>query len=325
MAHAIESRANIPANRLRDALDRAERLIVNVNQDTVEELLVLFDQIEQMFEELSASSIDLRPEEVRWQSLQNRIFSRPLPIVRAANRAGGMRSLRAKHPPANAAWWKLDGLVVERRRKSTIRLIATILILVGIAGGLYWGVNTLFPPDPDAVLMVDTTAQVDRFVMNQQWEEALALVDQTLELLPDEPELWIWKSVLHEQLGEADAAAEARTEAQRTLADQPAQFWILLGTTRFQVGDIAGAEDAGNQAIVVDPDEPQAYLLLGGVAEAQGDVPTAIEMFDRTYELAEFSNPELAVIARVRLGQLLQQPRFSNDPATPTPAATPSP
>lgn len=325
MAHTIESRANIPANRLRDALDSAEKLVVSVNQETVEELLVTLDRIDQMLNELSQDPIDLRPEEVRWRSLQNRIHSKPVAVARAAAKAGGMQKLRAQHPPAEGEWWYLDRLVVERRRKSTIRLITTVLIIVGVLGGLYWAVNTLFPPDPDAVLMVDTTAQIDIYVRNQEWEQALELVNQRLQQLPEEAELWIWKTVLHEQLGEAEAASQAKTEAQGILSDNPGQFWVALGNTRFRVGNIDGAEQAGQEALAINDEDPQAYFLLGGAAEARGDIGTALEMFNKTYELAEFSNPELAVIARVRIGQMLQQPRFSNGSATQTPGAVEAP
>ena len=325
MAHTIESRANSPANALRDALDKAERLIVTVDADTVEELLVLFDTIEGSMVTLSQGAIDLRPEQTRWISLQNRIYSTPTPITRAAAKAGGLASLRAKHPPAEGDWWRLDGIVLERRRKSALRTLSTVLIVVGALGLVYWAVNTLFPPDPDAVLMVETTSDLDIFVREQQWDGALALVDARLEQLPDEPELWIWKAVLHEQLGQDEAAAEAAAEAKLLVPDNVGQFWVVLGNTRFQVGDLAGAEAAANEAIALDSEDPQGYFLMGGVAEAKGDIQTAMDMFDKTYELAEFSNPELAVIARVRLGQMLQQPSFPNQAATDTPGPTPTP
>lgn len=299
-------------------------MIVSVNEETVEELLALFDQIEGLLVELSANAIDLRPERVRWGSLQNRIYSKPTPITRAAARAGGLASLRAKHPPAEGDWWRLDSLVLERRRKSLIRTAATLLIVVGGGALLFWAINTIFPPDPAAVLMVETTADLDIFVRDQQWDGALEQVEATLEQLPDEPELWIWKTVLHERLGESEQAAQASAEAQELLADNLGQFWNVLGNTRFRVGDLAGAEDAANQALALNPDDAQAYFLLGGVAEAQGDIQTAMDMFNKTYELAEDSNPELAVIARVRLGQMLQQPVLPNEAATLTAVATPA-
>ena len=49
--------------------------------------------------------------------------------------------------------------------------------------------------------------------------------------------------------------------------------------------------------------------MLGTVSEMEGDTGAAIELFEKTFELALDSNTELAVVARVRMGTLLQQPK----------------
>jgi tetratricopeptide (TPR) repeat protein len=325
MAHTIESRTNSPANDLREALDVAERLIVTVDETSVERLLVLLDDIERMLEELSQSGIDLRSEEVRWTSLQNRLYSKPLPITRAAAKAGGMAKLRAKHPTAKGDWWRLDTIVMERRRKSAIRTVLTIVIATVVIAGLYWAVNKLFPPNPDAVAMVEATANIDTYVRTQDWEGALGVVDQSLQQLPNEPELWIWKTVLLERLGDNEGADQALAKAKELMAETPSLFWVTLGNTRLQVGDLAGVDDAVTQALATNPEDPQAYFLKGNLAEVNGDVTTAMDMYNKTYELAQDSNPELAVIARVRLGQMLQQPVLPFEAGTETPAATGTP
>ena len=48
------------------------------------------------------------------------------------------------------------------------------------------------------------------------------------------------------------------------------------------------------------------------------DIPTAIAMFDRTFALAEEENAQLAVIARVRMGNLLQRAPALGNAITPT-------
>lgn len=328
MAYTVESRAGNPANHLRDALDQAERLIVSVDRRTVEEFLTLLDAIQQMWLDLSGEAVaagaDLRAEDVRWQSLLNRLSSKPGPIVSAAASAGGYASLRAKHPPADAPWWHLDALLGERRRKSARRLLTTVLAIVIGATALYYAINALFPPNPEAVMMVDANSQIGILIRDERWEDALTVADQTLVNLPNEPELLIWRVVLLERLGKTDEAATALQTAQDSFPSSPALFWTNLGNTRFQVNDLDGAEAAGQQAVALDPNEAQAYLLLGGVAETRGDMGRAIEMFNTTYDLAADTNPELAVIARVRMGQALQRPMLPTSPDE-TPAATPTP
>jgi tetratricopeptide (TPR) repeat protein len=326
MAYSVETRASNPANALRDALDKAEREVVAPEAGTIEEFLISLDQIEQMFADLSRNQIDLRPEEARWQSLLNRISSQPAPLTRAAARAGGLTRLRARHPPAQSFWWRLDA-EVTRRRLQTIRRIALMLLIIAtVLTGAPWAIDKLFPPDPETVLLVGATGDIEQLILEQKWEEALQVVEETRRQLPDEPELMIWEGILAEQIGDATRAATALAQAQERLADQPTLFWLTLGNYRLQVGDLDGAETAAQKAVELDPQEAQAYFLLGGIAETRGDVPTALEMFDKTFDLAEADNPQLAVIAKVRFGQLLQRPApLPTSAETPAATTTPAP
>jgi tetratricopeptide (TPR) repeat protein len=322
MAHTVETNTRTLFSQLREDLDKAERLVVQVDGGTIEEFLTLLDRIENQFEILGESDSDLRPEQSRWDSLLNRINNRPNPIVHAASVAGGMEKLRAANPPAESFWWHLDSEVVRRRVQSIRRLITTVVVLVVVVVGGYWAINFFFPPDPEAVLMVETTNSIDRLVVEGRWQEALDLVKAAREQAPDQAELIVWEAVLNERLGNDEAAATALAEAEEVLASNPIQVLIFLGNNRLRVGDIEGAKAAGEEALQLNPDEPQVYFLLGSVAETEGDIPLAITYFDQTFQLAESSNPQLAVIARVRMGQLMQSPGSMTSPEA-TPTATP--
>lgn len=321
MAQTIEVRIGNVANRLREMLDKAERMVVQVDRTSVVDVLTLLDRIEVMFDEFDKAEEgpDLRPEKTRWLSLLNRINSQPQPIVRAANAAGGLPKLRRENPPAENFWWHLDTELAHRRRQAIRRGLTTLLISVVVIAGALWAVNTFFPPDPTAVAMVETTNAIDQFVSTQNWEQALEVVRAARAQMPEQPELMIWEAVLLEQLGDPAAAAEALAHAQAALTDQPIQLYLYLGNYRLQVGNTEGAEQAAMQAQELDPEEPQVYFLLGGIAETRGEITKAINYFDQVFELAQESNPQLAVIARVRMGQLLQSPNALRSPvATPT-------
>ncbi|MFZ1771684.1 MAG: hypothetical protein WAU00_20910, partial [Caldilinea sp.] len=66
----------------------------------------------------------------------------------------------------------------------------------------------------------------------------------------------------------------------------------------------------------------------------RGDLPAALDAFDRAATLAEADNAQLAVVSKMRYGMLLQQfqmpgaeqsPLDTSGDATATPTATPSP
>jgi hypothetical protein len=105
MAYSVESKANNPANKLREELDRAERLVVSLDATNVEAYLLLLDQIDQRITDLTANEGDLRPELGRWDGLTSRLYSQPGPLVSAAAQVGGLAALRKKHPPAESFWW----------------------------------------------------------------------------------------------------------------------------------------------------------------------------------------------------------------------------
>lgn len=303
MAHALDSRASSPANDLRDTLDLVERLIVSPNADTIETLLTSLDKIAAMFNDLTQTNIDLRSEEVRWEGIRRRLQSKPGKIAAAANAVGGFAKLRAQHPPAEEEWWRLDQVISERRRQAIVRGLQTLTViaLIGII------VYLLLPePNPDAVFVLETEAVLDEAMMAGEFDEAQVAAIAAAEELPTSPELWLWATVLSEQVGDDTTAERSLENAMALMPEQPVAVWIDLGNKRLQLQDLDGAEAAANQALTIDDQEAQAYFLLGGVAEMRGEKRLAIDYFEQTFALAEIDDPQLAVIAKVRMGTLLQ-------------------
>lgn len=308
MAHTVIASLRTQGTHLREMLDKAERLAVQLEPATVESFLKSLDTIEALLTELEASGFDVRPEATRWESLLNRVNSHPQPIVRAASSVGGMAQLRAANPPAESFWWHLDTEVAQRRRKAISRAAVTLASIIIIVVGALWALETFFPPDPIAVAMVETTSLLDRMTSEQDWEGALAVVQDARQRLPDQLELAVWETVLHERLEDPVAAARTLAEAEAMTQARPIDLYIQLGNKRLLVNDLDGAEAAAQQGAAMAPEEAQITFLLGGIAEARGQLGTAIDYFQQTFELAQEENPQLAVIARVRMGQLMQSP-----------------
>lgn len=320
MAYTVESRANTAADALREALSKAERQIVDPTAENIESLLVLLDRIQQMVGNFDTSNVDLRSEMARWETLQSRLQSNPGVIARAASRAGGMQALRAKYPPATAVWWHLDQLHNTRTRKAVQRTLTTVVILAVVVIGGWQLVNYFFPPDPTAVAVLEASNRIEQFVAEGNWPAARTVIDEALQANPDTPEMLVWSIVLAEQMKDPERAQTDLAKVKELFAEQLPELWVMLGNQRYQLGDFDGAEAAANEAMAINDREPQIYLLLASVAEARGEVTTAIDYFQKTYDLAD-SNPQLQVVARYRMGQLMQQaPMLS--PTTPVTNST---
>lgn len=315
MAYRVDSRANTAADALREAMGRAERQIIQPNRENIESLLLTFDQIEQMVNGFSEGDIDLRSELARWEALQNRIRNNPGVIARAARAVGGLQQLRAKHPPASGMWWRADELHATQTRQTLQRTLLTLVTIVVVLVGGWQLVNFFFPPDPTAVVMLETSNRIEDAISKDDLPLARQYVDETLQTNPDAPEMLIWSIVLAEKMNDTVRATSDLEHSKEVFADQLPEFWVMLGNQRFQLGDLEGAEAAANEAIAINDREPQIYLLLASIAETRGQVDVAIRYFEQTYELSD-SNPQLQVVARYRMGQLMQQAPMLN-PSTP--------
>jgi len=308
MAHSVGEQRNSPANRLRAAVEQAERSAGRLKAEEVESFLVGLDDIVEQFQELEAGGLDLRPERTRLDSLLSRLDSHPRLITAPASSLGGLAALRHRHPPASGAWWHLDDVEAERRKRLVRRLLTSLGVLMTVILVIYVVLTYVFPPDPNAVLASDATGRLPELVATGKWEAADALIAKTLaHLTTDDVELLVWQSVVAQHLGRQKEADAAFARAQSLVPQsKQATFWSTVGNVRLSAGDLDGAKAAGDKALVIDPNAAQAYFLLAGVAEARGEVSQAIDYFQKTFDLAADKNPQLAVIARVRMGMLMQ-------------------
>ena len=318
MAHNTTNRANSPADALRRDLDEAEKLVTRIRPEGVEALLLTLDRIDAELDTFDDSEMDLRPERSRWDSLIQRVNTQAPAIAGAAAKGPRFAQLRKTHAIGPATefsfWWFLDQEASRQRRKILVRLGTVVGSVLGGLLLVYGVMMTFFPPDPLDVLYADVMYQLDQYSMEQNWPDALTVIDANLEQLAAEPDILIWRGVLEEQLDHPEIAKKNLDQAWAMLAGREVNYWNALGNRRLQVGNLDGAEPALDQALVLDPENPQAHFLLGGLAEARGDNTLAMEYYNRVFDLAEASDPQLAVIARVRVSQILQSPNVFPTP-----------
>ena len=308
MAHSVLDHRDSPANQLRTALDDAEKNVLRLRPDQVESFLSGLDRLEEQFQALEAGGLDLLGERTRQHSLVSRLHGQPQLVIKPAAQVGGLAALRQKNPSASADWWHLDVVEAEQRRRLMRRLFTSLGVIVGVILAIYIVLTYVFPPDPNAVLSSGATGQLPDLIARSEWEVADTLIAQTLaQMTVDDVELFIWQSVVAAHFERQKEADDAFAQAKALVpADRQAVFWSTVGNVRMAAADLAGARAAAAEALAIDPDEAQAYFVLASLAEIEGDVRAAIDAFEKAFELAADENPQLAVIARVRMGMLMQ-------------------
>jgi tetratricopeptide (TPR) repeat protein len=332
MAHTVETRVETPTAELRDLLNRAERQLPVMDSSSLVEYLRGLDRIEELMESLTTESVDLRPEMTRWLDLQARMGAQAGHLVKLARPLGGFAALRAANPPAINGWWRLDELVAADRKRSGKRWLVIALVAAAVLAVGAFVYQRFLAPSPEVVLAVSAVNDVEQLAMEQKWDEAYALTEQTLQQVPDNPDLLVWAGVLSERRGDTAKAQEYLSRAEQVLGD-PMRYQIALSMRRLQASDLDGSEAAANAALAINPKEPQAVFFLANVAEMRNKPEQALDLYMKTADLAEDSNPQLTVVAKMRYGMLLQQLNYSMGPAPTevtsgaapagTPAATP--
>ena len=310
MAYSVREERQSLATSLREDLAEAERLIIQLRRDNVESFLQLLDRIDERFTQLESSGLDLRPEQTRWGSLHSKLRREANRVKRVLDVAGGLEKLREANPPAQGLWWHLDAVVAAARRRFIRRLgmtAGTVVALLAIVWALF---TFVIPTDPNAVITSEALTSLRQLSLEGRWEDALAVIEEAkAQLTQSDAELLIWEAVIRDKLGQSESVQDTLAEAKALVpSNQQVDYWWTLGFIRLAVGDLEEACTAGNEALALDPSNPQGYFLLGTVAEVEGDVGAAIDLFEKTFQLATDSNSQLAVIARIRMGTLLQRP-----------------
>ncbi len=326
MAQAIRESKVTPADELRDLLTRNEKRVVNLRGQGAEALALLLDldRIAELWPELEASGVDLRPEQGRWETLQALVRRYASVVVRELRALGGLPALRAQHHPSGEAawWWYLAEQLQAQRARNLARAAVTLGGVVAVAALVYFLVfHVFFPVDPalKAALEAQTAGEVK---IAQQGDYAGALADfrRATEYRPGDPATWLRVGCILYRIGDTVGAEENFYRARVLLGDLQ-DLRLARAPICVQLGVVDLAEADLREAIAADPQNAAAYYYLSSILEERGELLEALLSVQRAAELAEAQgDTELVALARFRAGVLMQQLAVQGIPAgKPTP------
>ncbi len=325
MARAISSEHMTPADELRELLVDSETLVANLRGQGADplELLENMDRINELWPQLEAAGMDLRPEAGRWESLQARVRSSAPALLGDLKARGGLAALRQKQYGSSQApwWWYLDQQVrAERMRRLKKAALVTVAVVAGGAA-LILILGRLFPVDPKVQASMSAMLSGQQKVQNDKnFEEALTSFQQATVLTPDDAETWLWLGATQQILGHPEEA-DASFRRARELVPDEVQFRLGRAPVYTGLGMLIEAKADLDAVVARDPENPQAYFYLTSVYEAQGDLEKATESLQKASDYAEARNmAELTALSRYRLALMLQQLQMMpGPPDTPTP------
>ena len=297
------------ADDLRELITQAELIVANLRGSGArgQTLLFLLDTIVELEARLREMGVDLRAEDSRIETVQRLLLSKDTILVREMRAVGGLPAARdALKPPEDHWWWFLDGRVAERQRRALRRGLTILAGLVGallIFSLLY---RYVFPPDPQQVAIMELQSEAEQALAQGDLVVATERYREAVKVKPDDPELHALVGVVEEAQGHQAEAQAAYAEAER-LSPTRARFLVTRGMSRVRFGDVDGAIADGQEALTLEPEMAEAYFLLGNAFEAKGDRLEAIKNFELAANHADSKNAALVVLAKTRMGMLLQQ------------------
>jgi tetratricopeptide (TPR) repeat protein len=303
----VTTTARTPADRVREALDRAERLVSNLRGagPRVLELLHLLDQAADALAELEEAGVDVRAERVRFETVQRQLRHRQGSFLAEAGMAF-QQERSAIQPDRTRWWWFIDETVSRERVRRVRRWLVGILLGALLLSAAWLAYDRFVAPSPEVRQAFQYSADGEALVEEGDLREALAEFEAAAALTPDNPELWLWQGVIHFELNEVDEAQVA-FETARSLYETDFDFLLDRGMIYLRAGDLDAASADVERAILENPESGRAYYLRAGVATQRGEYAAAVADLEWAAELARAAgDTRLEAAARAQRAMVIQ-------------------
>ncbi len=316
----VPSKSRTTIDRVREALDQAERAISALSdagsrasevgdRSTLSnplELLHLLDRIDHELHDLGQQDVDVRIEQTRFETLQRQLQHRKERFLKQAGWALEEARRSSRDSLSDNWWWHLDEAAARQRRRRLMRLAAGALAVIVLLAGAWLAYERFLAPPPEVGEALRHMEAGRYQVAEGDLRAALAAFNAATELTPDDPEPWLWKGVLHGQLGASTQAEEAFAAAE-PLYETRFDFVLNRAPIYLQAGDVAKSRADANKAIDLDPTSGWGYYMRAGVAAAEKDYDAALADLERAAELADQSGDRrLQALAATQQAQLMQ-------------------
>jgi tetratricopeptide (TPR) repeat protein len=300
---AQETGALNDSDRLRTLIDDCEKALASLNAESARLLMENVTAAHRLLDSLQATGADLRGEEARLGTVDDRIVRYADDIVRALGGRPALVALREQVAPRTTErWWLLDA-ELDRRRQQRLKqlgILAVVVAVILVAG--YIARPVLFPPDP----VGDAVTAASRALDTKNPTAAIAAIDSGLAQLPTNTELLIWKGALFERAGD-QKSADAAYQQGLSYADSEREFYFQRALAYVRMGEYARVVTDTTTLINQYPDMSEAYYIRATGYEGLNKRSQAYSDLEKCSELAQaVGNDTLYAQARVRMGTLLQ-------------------
>ncbi len=316
-----KKQSSTPQNRaeeLRKLLDQLETRVGKLEHSEKDELLTippLLDETQQLLTELRDKGGNWQSEETRLETITAQLERKAGTFVRKVGGKEALDDARVANAPAEPGWWwRLDDLVREKQHQRLRKIGKWSLIAAVILVALGLAYRQFLAPSPEMIAALEHQQEAENLGYLGEYDAALEEVNRGLENLPDDVELLVLKGILLGVQDRSDEAEEIFVQA-RTLAEDNV-FFLQIRARLYLRLDLLDEAFVDAEVLTEEvPDDPRGYLYLAMIYDARDEWRLAVDHYEKASELAQTSGePQLYVMARSRLADLLQSPPLEITP-----------
>jgi tetratricopeptide (TPR) repeat protein len=311
-----------PGERVREALERAENLVTNLEGAGTEALQLLhnLDYVSDQLDHLrETSDIDLRAEATLFETIQRQLDRRGGRFLAEVGDAL-YEERNAVQPAEDHWWWFIDEVIADRRKSRLQRVFTRVGIAVAVLLIGWLAYEQFLAPAPNVREAMRASASAEMLVQEGDLEAALEEFETAVALHPEDADSWVWIGVLRQELDQSEQAEEAFQRAQELSKDM-VLFLRARARVYMFIGDLEAAEADANRAVEMNPESGHGYLIRANVAAEQGRFDEALEDLERADQLArEAGDVRLEALARTQRAMMMQRQLYSG---ASEPTATP--
>ncbi len=310
MLNDRRGRARTPAEQLREDLTQLENRIGKLDYGTREEvldILPLFDHAFALLTDLQAQETPFPGEQARFETVMATFRRKARKFLRVIGGAPALERARQAQPPDAARWWWfVDEWQAEQQRTQRLRTLK----LWGIAAAVLAVLTVLYMvflrPDKATREQLRHQNTAESLVMSGDYANALTEVNAALAAKPD-MELYVFKGVLEEHLGQTQEADQSFSRAQ-VLAESQEAFLLARAQKYLLLGWADRAMADADAVLAENAKSAYAYFFKAQAYESQDALAEADSAYTKASELAAAAGEtELEAIIRVQQAYLFQR------------------
>jgi tetratricopeptide (TPR) repeat protein len=142
-------------------------------------------------------------------------------------------------------------------------------------------------------------------LLRDQPERALATIEETFAIIPDDVNLFWWRGFALRKLGRLELAAESYQRA-FDLENQASVIPQALAQTFLELGDVARASESARRGVELNPGDADAQAILAWCSYKNNETQTAIDAASKAVALDPVHGDAvlLVLLAHLREGDL---------------------